>query len=123
MNTIRVFIRGMAERSINRVTLIGRAGGDAQLKGTVEHPVVIFNMATNAGQKTEWHRISIFKPGLRELAETHVKSGIRLFVEGKLSYGHVVDSQGAAVPVTSIIADDIVFLSSKDSASDQGNSG
>lgn len=112
MQAVRIFIRGMAtERSMNRVTLIGRAGADAQLKGTVEHPVVIFNLATNAGQKTEWHKISIFKPGLRTLAENYVKSGSRLFVEGKISYGHIIDSQGNATPTTSIIADDIIFMS------------
>lgn len=110
--TMRMFIRRMAiERSLNRVTLLGRAGADAQLKGTLEHPVVIFNLATSAGSKTEWHRISVFKPGLRTLAENYVKSGSRLLVEGKLSYGHIIDGQGNAVPTTSIIAEDVVFLS------------
>lgn len=112
MLAIRSFVRGMAvERSLNRVTLIGRAGADAQLKGTLEHPVVIFNVATNTGQKTEWHRISVFKPGLRGVAENYVKSGSRLMVEGKLSYGHLIDAQGHATPTTSIIAEDIIFLS------------
>lgn len=111
MMLLRQFVRGMAsERSLNRVTLIGRAGSDAQLKGTMEHPVVIFNLATT-NQKTEWHRISVFKNGLRSLAENYVKSGARLYVEGKISYGHIIDAQGNAVPTTSIIADDIVFLS------------
>lgn len=112
MFAIRNFIRRIGtEKSLNRVTLIGRAGGDAQLKGTLEHPVVIFNVATSGNQKTEWHRISVFKPGLRQLAENYVRSGSRLMVEGKLSYGHIIDSQGAAVPTTSIIAEDIIFLS------------
>lgn len=109
---IRQFIRRIGtERSLNRVTLIGRVGNDAQLKGTLEHPVVIFNVATSGNQKTEWHRISVFKPGLRQLAESYVKSGSRLMVEGKLSYGHIIDGQGMAVPTTSIIAEDIIFLS------------
>lgn len=112
MLALRTFIRGMAtERSLNRVTIIGRAGADAQLKGTVEHPVVQFSVATNSGEKTEWHRISVFKPGLRSLAENYVKSGSRMYVEGKISYGHLIDSNGNATPTTSIIADDIVFLS------------
>lgn len=112
---LRTFVRRLAtERSLNRITLIGRAGADAQLKGSIEHPVVIFNLATSSNQKTEWHRISVFKPGLRTLAENYVKSGQRLFVEGKISYGHIVDAQGNALPTTSIIADDIVFLSKID---------
>lgn len=112
MFAIRHFFRRLStERSLNRVTLIGRAGSDAVLKGTVEHPVVIFNVATNSGPKTEWHRISVFKPGLRSVAENYVKSGARLFIEGRISYGHIIDTQGQATPTTSIIAEDIVFLS------------
>lgn len=114
MMMLRTFIRKIGtERSLNRVMLIGRVGSDSALKGTVEHPVVIFNLATTAAQKTEWHRISVFKPGLRTLAENYVKSGTRLLVEGKLSYGHIIDSQGNAVPTTSIIAEDIIFMSKK----------
>ena len=120
MQALRIFVRGMAtEKCLNRVTLIGRAGADAQLKGTLEHPVVIFNIATNTGPKTEWHRISVFRPGLRQVAEEYVKSGTRLFLEGKLSHGHIVDAQGHAVPTTSIIADDIIFLSNKGGSSQE----
>lgn len=112
MFSLKTIVRNLGtERSLNRVTLIGRVGADAILKGTEEHPVVIFNVATTSAQKTEWHKISVFKPGLRTLAETYVKSGSRLMVEGKLSHGHIVDNQGQATPATSIIADDIIFLS------------
>lgn len=122
MFPLRTIIRRMTtERSLNRVTLIGRAGQDAVLKGTAEHPVVIFNLATSSPQKTEWHRISVFKPGLRTLAESYVKSGQRLMVEGKLSYGHIIDSSGSALPTTSIIAEDILFLS-KPSVKEEENS-
>lgn len=112
MNALKVFVRRLGtERSMNRVTLIGRVGGDAQLRGNVDHPVVIFSIATTTGQKTEWHRVSVFKPGLRTLAENYVKSGLRVLVEGKLSYGHIIDKSGTAVPTTSIIAEDVMFLS------------
>lgn len=103
------------ERSLNRVTLLGRVGADAQLKGTYEHPVVIFNLATTQNNKTDWHRVSVFKPGLRELTENYVKSGSRLMVEGKISYGHIIDRNGTSVPTTSIIAEEVIFLSSSNS--------
>ena len=120
MNAIRTFIRrASTERSINRITLLGRVGADAQLKGTMEHPVVIFNLATNTGTKPEWHRISVFQPNLRRISEEYVKSGSRLLVEGKLSYGHIIDSKGNAMPTTSIIADDIIFLNSKNTETKQ----
>jgi len=122
MLAIRTFIRGISsEKCLNRVTLIGRVGADSQLKGTLEHPVVLFNVATNSGAKTDWHRISVFKPGLRQIAEDYVKSGTRLLVEGKLSYGHIIDSKGNAVPTTSIIAEDIILLS-RSAASNLANS-
>lgn len=114
---LRIFFRAMStgtERTLNRVTLIGRAGADAVAKGTTEHPVVLFSLATTNLQKTEWHRISVFKPGLRNLAEEYVKSGRRILVEGKISYGHIIDSSGVATPTTSIIAEDIIFLSNKE---------
>lgn len=109
------------ERSLNRVTLLGRVGSDAQLRGTLDHPVVIFNMATSTPSKTDWHRISVFKPGLRELTENYVKSGIRLMVEGKISYGHIIDRNGSSVPTTSIIAEEIIFLSSSRDQTSENN--
>ena len=57
--------------------MIGRVGGSPQLRGTEEHPVVVFPMATNIRYrkpgsngdeyetKTDWHNIAIFKPYLR----------------------------------------------------------
>ncbi|TSP25372.1 Single-stranded DNA-binding protein, mitochondrial [Bagarius yarrelli] len=79
------------ERSINRVQLLGRVGQDPvmrQVEG--RNPVTIFSMATNemwrtgegevpqtgdVSQKTTWHRISVFKPGLRDVAYNYVKKG------------------------------------------------
>lgn len=110
-----------SEKSVNRVTLIGRAGSDAQVKGTMDHPVVTFSMATTAGSKTDWHKISVFNPGLRGVAEKFVKQGDRLFVEGRLSYGHYVDAQGNARPITSIIADEMIFLSSSERSKQESN--
>lgn len=115
MNCLKIFIRrASTERSINKVTLIGRAGADAVLRGTLEHPVVVFNLATNSGDKTDWHRISVFKPGLRSLAENYVRTGNRLYIEGRLNYGQIQDASGATIPTTSIIAEEIVFLSQTD---------
>lgn len=70
---------------LNQVTLLGRVGVDPQLKGTSAHPVVTLSLATNTlirpadgsdmRQRTEWHRISIFKPNLRDTVFTFVKKG------------------------------------------------
>lgn len=109
------------ERCINKVTLLGRVGSDAQLRGNEEHPVVIFKLATTTYETTEWHRVSVFKPGLREMCEAYVKSGSRLLVEGKITYGHIIDRNGTALPTTSIIADEIIFLASSSKTQNNSN--
>ncbi|KAK1167221.1 single-stranded DNA-binding protein, mitochondrial isoform X1 [Acipenser oxyrinchus oxyrinchus] len=115
------------ERSMNRVQLLGRVGQDPvmrQVEG--RNPVTIFSMATNemwrsgegdttstgdVSQKTTWHRISVFRPGLRDVAYQYVKKGARVLVEGKLDYGEYVDKNNVRRQATTIIADNIVFLS------------
>ncbi|XP_059360771.1 single-stranded DNA-binding protein, mitochondrial-like isoform X1 [Carassius carassius] len=115
------------ERSINRVQLLGRVGQDPVMRQVDgRNPVTIFSMATNemwrsgegeptstgdVSQKTTWHRISVFKPGLRDVAYQYVKKGSRILVEGKLDYGEYMDKNNVRRQATTIIADNIVFLS------------
>ncbi|XP_013873704.1 single-stranded DNA-binding protein, mitochondrial [Austrofundulus limnaeus] len=115
------------ERSINRVQLLGRVGQDPVMRQPDgRNPVTIFSMATNemwrtgdgqagstgdVSQKTMWHRVSVFKPGLRDVAYQHVKRGARVLVEGKLDYGEYVDKNQVRRQATTIIAESIVFLS------------
>ncbi|XP_021517027.1 single-stranded DNA-binding protein, mitochondrial isoform X1 [Meriones unguiculatus] len=113
------------ERSMNRVQLLGRVGQDPvmrQVEG--KNPVAIFSLATNemwrsgegdqmgdVSQKTTWHRISVFRPGLRDVAYQYVKKGARIFVEGKVDYGEYMDKNNVRRQATTIIADNIIFLS------------
>ncbi|XP_062990555.1 single-stranded DNA-binding protein, mitochondrial [Elgaria multicarinata webbii] len=115
------------ERSLNRIQLLGRVGQDPvmrQVEG--KNPVTIFSLATNemwrsgesealqAGditQKTTWHRISVFRPGLRDVAYQYVKKGARIYVEGKIDYGEYVDKNNVRRQATTVIADNIIFLS------------
>lgn len=115
------------ERSINRVQLLGRVGQDPVMRQVDgRNPVTIFSMATNemwrsgegettptgdVSQKTTWHRVSVFKPGLRDVAYQYVKKGSRVLVEGKLDYGEYVDKNSVRRQATTIIADNIIFLS------------
>ncbi|XP_074049641.1 single-stranded DNA-binding protein, mitochondrial [Macrotis lagotis] len=115
------------ERSLNRVQLLGRVGQDPVLRQSEgKNPVTIFSMATNemwrsgesetsqqsdVSQRTTWHRISVFRPGLRDLAYQYVKKGARVFVEGKIDYGEYVDKNNVRRQATTIIAENIIFLS------------
>ncbi|XP_021548593.1 single-stranded DNA-binding protein, mitochondrial isoform X2 [Neomonachus schauinslandi] len=109
------------ERSLNRVQLLGRVGQDPvmrQVEG--KNPVTIFSLATNemwrsgeseayqmgdVSQKTTWHRISVFRPGLRDVAYQYVKKGSRIYVEGKVDYGEYTDKNNVRRQATTIIAD------------------
>lgn len=64
----------------------------------------------NCIQRVDWHKIAVFKPSLRELVLNAVEKGKRVQVQGRISYGDVKDKDGRTRPVTSIIADDIIFF-------------
>lgn len=129
---------------MNTVTLLGRVGVEPQKRGSDEHPVVTFSMATHNNyryahrhcpgqhvqpiclqnhcircfsyengdwsQRTDWHRIVIFKPQLRDAVMSYLRKGQRTMVSGKITYGEITDQEGKTRLTTSIIADDVVFL-------------
>ena len=106
---------------INSVQLLGRVGADPQKKGTEEHPIAVFSMATHTNyryesgqflQRTEWHRIVCFKPGLRETILNFLKKGQRVHVTGRITYGEVKGDDGTARSTTAIAADDVIFFNS-----------
>ncbi|KAK4828751.1 hypothetical protein QYF61_000742 [Mycteria americana] len=124
----RLFLREPAvAAAMNRVQLLGRVGQDPimrQVDG--KNPVTIFSLATNEmwrtaesdvtqggdiSQKTTWHRISVFRPGLRDVTYQYVKKGARLYVEGKIDYGEYTDKNNVRRQATTIIADNVIFLS------------
>lgn len=65
-------------------------------------------------EKTEWHRVCVFKPALRDLVFTYLRKGQRIHISGKLSYGSVTEAS-VTRPTTSIVADDIIFFHQNDS--------
>ena len=114
-------IEQYTEKSINRVTLLGRVGIDPQLRGTESHPVVAFSLATNIQyrpggvdssnslvKKTEWHNITVFRPHLRDSVHNYVTKGSRVMVQGRIMYGTIEDKQGNLRSTTSIVADDVI---------------
>nr|CAG4641419.1 EOG090X0O5J [Eulimnadia texana] len=103
--------------TINQVTLLGRVGNDPIRRGSAEHPVVTFSLATHSNyayssgevvKKTEWHRVGVFKPALRELAVNYVTKGQRVLIQGRLIYGEVKDSEGQSRQTSTIVADEII---------------
>nr|XP_060639398.1 single-stranded DNA-binding protein, mitochondrial-like [Anolis sagrei ordinatus] len=115
------------ERSLNRIQLLGRVRQDPVMRQAEgKNPVTIFSLATNEiwrsgesevfqggdiSQKTTWHRISVFRPGVRDVAYKYVKKGAQIFVEGKIDYGEYMFKNNVRRQATTIIADNIIFLS------------
>ncbi len=81
--------------SINKVILVGNLGQDPRVSNTQSGTkVVSFSLATTdswrdkaSGERkdrTEWHRIVIFSPGLADTAERYLRKGSKVYLEGSL---------------------------------------
>jgi len=72
-------------------------------------------------QRTEWHRVSVFRPVLKSIVSQSVKKGDRVYVQGSISYTQYKDKNNVVQRATSIIADDVINLTrSGMSAAEQG---
>ena len=119
----------MAERSLNKVMLIGRLGRDPEVKYLPSgRPVANFSVATSDRwqnkegewqEKTEWHRIVMFGK-IAETAGQYLSKGSRVYIEGSLRTREWTDKEGQKRTTTEIDAREMVMLTPKggDSASD-----
>ena len=97
---------------INRVTLLGRAGRDPEvreLRGGER--TASFTLATtgrwkdregNPAEKTEWHRIVVYG-GAVKAVETMVAKGAAVLVEGRLARREYRDKEDNARQATEIV--------------------
>jgi len=108
---------------VNKVTLIGNVGKDPETRYLESGiPVSTFSLATSESFKnktgdrvtsTEWHNIVLWR-GLAELAETYVRKGDPLFIEGKIRTRTWEDKEGRRRYTTEIIASNMIMLSPRD---------
>lgn len=107
------------EKTLNKVTVLGRVGYGPQKRGTEQHPVVIFSVATHTNykhdtgdytQRTDWHKVCIFKPYLRDSVFSYMKKGQRVLVNGRITYGEFTDEDGNSRPSTAIVAEEVIFF-------------
>nr|CAG4645323.1 EOG090X0O5J [Leptodora kindtii] len=107
---------GAGEKTINQVTLLGRIGSGPQQRGSEENPVAIFSLATHSnfsgemGQRTEWHRVCVFKPALRDSVLKFANKGQRVLVQGRIIYGEIKDAEGQTRNTCTIAADDVIYF-------------
>ena len=108
-------------RSKNSVSLIGVVGKDAELRQTQQgvHYAQI-SLATSTGgykkkdgtdvpEVTQWHRVVVWH-NLADFAGKYVKKGMKVAVDGMITYRTYKNQQGIDVYTTDIVADDIVLM-------------
>jgi len=99
--------------SLNKVTLIGRATKDPELRQFSNgNKIVNFSIATSEKwkdktsgeqkEKTEFHRVVVNKPALITLLESYFKKGDLIYLEGKIQTRKYQDSTGVEKQITEI---------------------
>ena len=100
--------------SVNKVILVGNLGADPEVRNLPSGgKVVNLSVATsenwkdkNTGErreKTEWHRVVIFSEGLARVAESYLKKGSKVYIEGQLQTRKWQDQSGADKYSTEIV--------------------
>lgn len=81
------------------VTLIGRAGGDPQLRETRAGDVLGFSVAVPTGytdaDPARWFQVSVWNEGLKKWAKEEIYKGAVIGVEG---YATVYEKDGKSYP-------------------------
>lgn len=100
--------------SVNRVILIGNLGNDPDVRRTNNGDMVVtLSIATSESwkdkqtgerkEKSEWHRVVIFNEGLAKVAESYLKKGAKVYIEGQLQTRKWTDQSGVDKYTTEIV--------------------
>jgi single-strand DNA-binding protein len=108
----------MASRSVNKVTLIGHLGRDAETAYTASQTAVTkFSVATNRRWKdqqsgewkeeTNWTNCVLWRG---ENVAPYLTKGKQIYVEGRLQTRSYDDKDGKKVWTTEVVAEDVILL-------------
>jgi single-strand DNA-binding protein len=110
---------------INKVILIGNLGRDPEIRRLENGAVVAkFSVATNENFRdkngewqtaTEWHDIVMWRQ-LAERAESTLKKGMQIYLEGKLTHRTWQDQDGNNRKSTEIVANSFRLLGKREGA-------
>lgn len=117
--------------SFNKVILVGNVGKDPEIRRFENNIKASFSLATSetytpkGGDKvtqTEWHNIVAWRK-LAEIAESYIRKGSQILVEGKLRYRSYDDRDGNKRYVVEVEADTIQLLGRKQEGQNQQSPG
>ncbi len=100
--------------SVNKVILIGNLGKDPEVRTLNSgDKVVNLRIATSETwrdrtsgerkERTEWHQVVIFNENLAKVAESYLKKGSTVYIEGALSTRKYTDQAGVEKYSTEIV--------------------
>ncbi len=99
---------------LNKVILIGNLGKDPEIRTTKDgNEIANFSIATSESwkdkvtgerkEKTEWHKIVVFKEGLVGVIKSYLKKGGKVYIEGQLQTRKWNDDKGIEKYVTEVV--------------------
>lgn len=111
----------MANRSVNKVILIGHLGKDAETRYTQSGVAVTrFTLATNRRVKdgttgewkdeTDWHNITVWR---QENLAQYLTKGKQVYVEGRLQTRSYEDKDNQRRYITEVVAEEVFLLGSR----------
>ena len=104
--------------SLNRVSLIGRLTADPKLRYTSKGTAVAsFRVANNGTYEVQFHNIVAWR-GLAEIAAEHLSKGRLVYLSGRLHSRTWTAADGTPRWAAEVIAENIQFLTPKQSADD-----
>ncbi len=105
--------------TVNKVILLGRLGRDPEVRYTPSGTMVAnFSVATNrvwkdtngqAVTETEWHNVVVWSK-LAEIAQTYLKKGSLVYVEGRLQTRNWKDQNDVTHYKTEVIAENFQMV-------------
>jgi len=112
--------------SVNKAIVLGNLGRDPEVRYTSGGQAVAnFSVATseqwtdkasgNKQERTDWHKIVVWGK-VAELCGQYLSKGRKVYVEGRLQTREWTDKEGKKNYTTEIVANQVVFLGSKDDA-------
>jgi single-strand DNA-binding protein len=120
----------MAGRSLNKATILGHAGKDAEIRYTNNgKAVATFSVATSESwkdqsgaqqERTTWHNVVAWER-LAEVCGNYVKKGKQIYIEGRIQNRSYDDKDGVKKYISEIVITDMILLGGSDRGGSSDN--
>ncbi|WP_411288447.1 single-stranded DNA-binding protein [Phenylobacterium sp.] len=124
--------------SVNKVILVGNLGADPEIRTlTSGDRVANLRVATSETwrdrtsgerkERTEWHRVVIFNDNLVKVAESYLRKGSKIYIEGAIQTRKWADQSGVEKYSTEVVLQkfrgELTMLDGRGGDAEQGEGG